>query len=97
MRYRNLDQSKFDLQNHSYELLIPIPKQIFNDDYPANPKTFGERLRKARMDAGLQIRQFAEIIGVTQDTVINWELRGMKPLRKDVKNRIQGFIVDNYV
>ena len=47
------------------------------------------------MDAGFQIRHFAEIIGVTQDTVINWEVRGMMPLRKDVRNRIQGFIAEN--
>jgi DNA-binding transcriptional regulator YiaG len=60
---------------------IPIPKQIFNDDYPTNPKTFGERLRKARMDAGLQIRKFAEIIGATGVTVINWDLRGMNRRR----------------
>ena len=47
------------------------------------------------MDAGLQIKELAEMIGVTQDTVINWELRGMKPLRKDVKKRINGFMEDN--
>jgi DNA-binding transcriptional regulator YiaG len=28
------------------------------------------------MDAGLQIKELAEMIGVTPDTVINWELRG---------------------
>ena len=64
-------------------------------DYPVNPKTFGERLRKARMDAGLQIKELAAMIEVTEDTIINWELRGMKPLRKEVKNRIRGFIADN--
>ena len=48
------------------------------------------------MDAGFQIREFAEIIGVTPDTVINWELRGMKPLRKDVRKRVRGFMADNY-
>jgi len=40
------------------------------------------------MDAGLQIKEFAEIIGVTQDTVINRELWGMRPLRKDVSPHI---------
>jgi hypothetical protein len=33
-----------------------LNKTIFNKNYPANPRPFGERLRKARMDAGLQIR-----------------------------------------
>jgi hypothetical protein len=29
-----------------------FPKSIFIKDYPSNPKHFGERLRKARIDAG---------------------------------------------
>ena len=31
------------------------------------------------MDAGLQIKELAGLIGVTQDSVINWELRGLQP------------------
>jgi len=71
---------------------LPIPKYIFNEDYPIDPKTFGERLRKARMDAGMKIKELAELIGVTEDTVINWELRGMRPWRKDVKERVYSFL-----
>jgi transcriptional regulator with XRE-family HTH domain len=44
---------------------------MFIKHYPENPVSFGERLRKARMDAGLQIKELAEMIGVTEDTVIN--------------------------
>jgi transcriptional regulator with XRE-family HTH domain len=50
-----------------------------NEDYPAEPKTFGEKLRKARMDAGLQIKELAAIIGVADAMVINWDIRGMRP------------------
>lgn len=32
------------------------------------------------MDKGLMIKELAEIIGVTEDTVINWEIRGIKPV-----------------
>jgi len=39
-----------------------------------SPRTFGEHLRKARMDAGLMIKQQACMLGVTPDKVINWEL-----------------------
>ena len=46
----------------TFSFWISIPNQIFNNDYPVNPKTFGRKSRKARMDAG--------------KTVINWELRG---------------------
>jgi len=62
-----------------YSLASPIPRQIFNKNYPVNPGTFGDKLRKTRMDAGLQIKALAAMIGVTEDTVINWELRGMMP------------------
>ena len=64
-----LDQSKSNLFKSSHGFNIPIPKYVFNEDYPIDPKTFGERLRKARIDAGLRIKEFAEFIGVTDDTV----------------------------
>ena len=52
---------------------------MFNPTYPEDPKTFGQALRKARIDAGLQIKELAKEIGVDEMTVINWEIRGMKP------------------
>ena len=58
------------------------------------PKTFAETLRKARMDAGLQVKELAAMVGVTESTVINWELRGMKPLRKQTKDKINEFMMD---
>jgi len=44
------------------------------------------------MDAGLKIRELAELIGVTEDTVINWELSGRPPLRRSVRERVEHFI-----
>jgi DNA-binding transcriptional regulator YiaG len=32
------------------------------------------------MDAGLQIRELAQMLNVTEDTVINWELRGVRQI-----------------
>ena len=58
-------------------------------------KPLARSWEKVRMDSGFKIREFAEIIGVTEDTVINWELRGMKPLRNKVKKSINGFMEDN--
>jgi DNA-binding XRE family transcriptional regulator len=74
-----------------YLLTLPIPKEIFNENYPVNPATFGDRLRKARIDAGLNIRELAAWIGVTEDTVINWEIRGMRPLRRKVREKVREF------
>lgn len=47
--------------------------------YPKNPRTIGEIIRKVRMDKGLQIKQVAQAVKVSPDSVINWELRGRKP------------------
>jgi hypothetical protein len=30
------------------------------------------------MDPGMQIKELAAMVGVTADTVINWEIKGMK-------------------
>jgi DNA-binding transcriptional regulator YiaG len=56
----------------------------FNPAYPKEPKSLGERIRKARMDKGLLIRQLAAQIGVTEDTVINWEIRDIKPVGRNL-------------
>lgn len=37
------------------------------------------------MDAGLMIKELAALVGVTEDTVINWEVRGMKPTSKNIE------------
>ena len=50
-----------------------------NPAYPKEPKTLGEQIRKARMDQGLLIRELATLVGVSPDTIINWELKGVKP------------------
>ena len=31
------------------------------------------------MDLGLQIKELARLVRVTSDTIINWELRNVKP------------------
>ena len=56
-----------------------------NPAYPKDPKTLGERIRKTRMDKGLLIRELAALVGVTSDTVINWELHGVKPMGKNLR------------
>ena len=63
----------------------------FDPDYPKEPKTLGERIRKARMDKGLMIKGLAEQIGVTEDTVINWEIRDMMPQGKS-RERVKEFL-----
>jgi len=46
-----------------------------NPAYPKELKTLGQQLRKRRLDLGLTQKQVAEIIGVTESSVYNWERR----------------------
>ena len=90
---QNLENTEFPSKppcSHNFSILLP--KGLFFKDYPSNPRNFGERLRKARMDAGLQIKDLALMLGVTQDTVINWELRGMRPKTQRARTKVHEFI-----
>ena len=37
------------------------------------------------MYAGLKIKELAQILGVSEDTVINWEVRGVKPSSRSLE------------
>ena len=56
-----------------------------NPAYPKDPKTLSEQIRKARMDRSLLIRELAALVGVSPDTIINWELRGVTPGRERLR------------
>ena len=77
-----------------YTLELSLNLNEFNPDYPQNPQNLGERIRKARMDRGLLIRELASELGVTDDTVINWEMRGRKPVGRNME-RIDSFLIGN--
>ena len=64
-------------KRHSFSIEIPLEKQPL-PAYPTNPITIGEHIRKRRMDLGLLQREVAEIIGVTESSVWNWE-HGTEP------------------
>ena len=60
-------------------------RRLHKPSYSAHPKTFGEKLRKWRIDRGLFIKDLAKMIDVTPDTIINWEKRNVKPNRKNLE------------
>jgi DNA-binding transcriptional regulator YiaG len=62
-----------------YTLEIEINMLDFNPKYPKNPQNLGEKLRKARMDKGMTLKEVAALFSVTDTTVINWEIRGKMP------------------
>ena len=49
-------------------MTLEINRLLHHPAYPKEPQTFGERIRKARMDKGLLIRELAALVGVTADT-----------------------------
>ena len=67
----------------TYTINIEVDLRRFNPAYPRNPKSLGEIIRKARMDGNMFIKEFAETVGVTEDAVINWEIRDIKPSAKN--------------
>ena len=40
------------------------------------------------MDKGLFIRELAAQLGVTGDTIINWEIRGMVPRIRSIREKL---------
>ena len=65
------------LKRHSFSIKLPLEKQQL-PGYPEFPINVGEHIRKKRMDLGLLQREVAEIIGVTESSVWNWE-HGTEP------------------
>lgn len=45
---------------------------VFEPTYPVQPSSIGDLIRKARMDAGLQIVQLAKAAGLHEMTIVNW-------------------------
>jgi DNA-binding transcriptional regulator YiaG len=74
-----------------YTLEIEVNLLDFNPKYPKNPQNLGQKIRKARMDKGLLIRELAAHLGVSEDTVINWEIRGIKLEGRNME-RLKEFI-----
>lgn len=50
---------------------------------PSSTFTFGECIRKARLSKGLTQKKLAEVAGVYQHTIVNWEGYDTAPLRHD--------------
>src|ERR1700730_6573434 len=67
--------------------MLTLPK--YRGDLPACLTTFGDHIRKKRLNLGLTQREAALLIGVEQCSVDNWEKRGMNPAQ-----RVQTAIID---
>jgi DNA-binding XRE family transcriptional regulator len=71
-------------------LAITIPRIYHKQNgYPELPKKIGEHIRKHRMDLKLFQEDVANIIGVSECTVYNWEKRGHEPEIKHIPKIIK--------
>ncbi len=59
-------------------LVLKAPKPN-RKPYPKELKTYGDHLRKKRLDLNLYQSDVAKIINVTTDCITNWELNRNKP------------------
>ena len=57
----------------------------YPDGYPLNPKTIGEHMRKKRMDNRLMQSEVANIIGVSEESIWNWENGRTKQSKKNLE------------
>ena len=71
------------MERKTYHIVRILPKSVFHKDYPENPKTFGEHLRKAKIDTGLLMKDLTKQIGVNENSITNWEARGRIPKGKN--------------
>jgi transcriptional regulator with XRE-family HTH domain len=76
-----------------YTLEIKINLLDLNPEYPKNPQTLGEKLRKVRMDKGMTLKEAATLFGVSETAVLNWEIRGKIPDESRFE-RVNEFITD---
>ncbi|MFC1508418.1 multiprotein-bridging factor 1 family protein [Candidatus Omnitrophota bacterium] len=63
-----------------------MSKSLFDPTYPDHPSTFGQYLRKVRMDAGFEIKELASAANLNEMTIINWEKGRTKPMLDKLAN-----------
>jgi transcriptional regulator with XRE-family HTH domain len=60
---------------------VPLTlKSLRSKDYSEIPQSLGQHLRKRRKELGLLQREAAGMLGVSTDTVVNWEKDKTKPV-----------------
>jgi DNA-binding transcriptional regulator YiaG len=62
-----------------YRVSKPINWLDYDPSYPKDPKSLGDYIRKYRKDNGIITKDLAKMLGVSEDTVRNWERRRIMP------------------
>ncbi len=60
----------------------------FDSTYPEDPNTLGQYIRKWRIEQGISQVSLASRLGVNEMTIVDWEINGMVPQIKAIKERL---------
>jgi len=68
-----------------YAFSKPLDQLDFDPAYPKNPTTLADHIRKYRKDKGISQVELAEKLEVDEMTIVNWEKRRTKPVKKSLE------------
>jgi DNA-binding XRE family transcriptional regulator len=71
--------------------VLPRLKSLRKKNYSEQPQTLGEHIKKRRRELGLLQREAAERMGVSAETVANWESGKTKPVATQLQP-VVGFL-----
>lgn len=66
------------MRGHFPDLNAKVPK-LLHKLYDTNPSTFGAKLRNKRLELNMSTRNFSQLMGVSEVTLIHWESNKVKP------------------
>ncbi len=72
----------------AYAFSKPLDQLDFDPTYPKNPSTLGEYIRKYRKDKGISQMELSAKLGVSEMTIVNWEIRGIVPRIRSVREKL---------
>lgn len=88
---RNLSptRSHLDRLKRAFPEIDELSMEIIYPGYPKNPVTFGDKLKKKRLDLGLSRKEMAKKLDVCIDTIYDLECSRHKTERGHVFKRIK--------
>ena len=100
LRYQILKDSELADQSSTYNphknsliveieipFQIPLKSRLYKHryTYSENPQTFGEAIRKARVDADMLAKELGEALGCHRTSVLNWENGVYLPTEENIQ------------
>ncbi len=78
-------KSPFSNSYLNYSIRLPIQKIFYKSGCPTEIKTFGDLIRKTRMELNLTAKELSIFLNVNEGSIINWEVGNHQPDRKRLR------------